>query len=305
MVGSSLPTLVISCLVVVFLGRATLALSISHYMKKFDIDISAIAVDPEGIAVLPGTNTIWFTNKDTVVRFERGGLDGNLVQAGSVVTFPHGFGSDAEGIEYDPGTGDLLVTFAPDHPRASDAPGIYRFQVAGTLVDFSTTLGFVPVDRAEGIGIDPRSGATFGDIAIADEGGARALFFDRSTESLSFLFDTSFEAPEGISFFKGDLLLVDDGNEKSSDPDTRGFLIQAALDGTFIDMISVADRFGLVDPQGVAYDPIRDWVYLVGDDDSRILVLAPVPEPGAALVFFFQALALGATFRRQRRSREL
>lgn len=268
-----------------------------------------------GTRKISGTHTgfVYQFDFDTVARTASNGKESDPLTDGVI------FGQHSEGLAWAGGT-SLLISRAPDNPDSDT--GIYLFDL-DTLFDGvagnenPSFLDPSPFDNPEGLGLDVDTLAlALQSVVAVDEFDDEAMRFmlDLNLPSLSPVagsdFDTGddpidIEAPEGVSFFAPndsdplvkDLLLADD----QQDPN-HGRLVQVTRDGDFITELAteaLIAPFLLKDPQGVEYDPRRRFIYLIGDDDNRITVLAPIPEPGAAVVFLAQALVVGAALRRR------
>ena len=290
-----------------------------HVIATFDIaemgiiDPSLRPLETEAITVEPDTNRIWFTGANAgksyvyqatadiftgdltfVRRFETGFYDAS--QGGNLA---EGIAFESRTVENGIETKSLLVSLAPDEDNLSMDPGVYRFVYDG--VGAPTMEMLFQDDRLEGLSLDSNK------LWAVDEGDDELALFDPTKSAMG----VDITAPEGGSVFGDDLLLVDDLNSQKM----GGVLVQYDVNGNPIPGESIEtmdsthfegfDVNGnpidgrLRDPQGAAFDEIRDLVYVIGDADNRITILTP--EPAASLVFAAQALVATAALRRRPR----
>jgi hypothetical protein len=323
--------LVLSLLASLAQAPAASALLISDFIEFARFDLALLIpgpspLDSEAVTIRPGpeaVDTLWFTGvQDDVGYVFEMAFNTSLRTLSYVRRFEHGFGDDAEGLAW-AGDDHLLVSRAPD--GIDDHSGVYLFDLSLEDPGAAPTFPFLdstPALRPEGLAIDPDTlGPDPTTLWIVDEGKEKAYEFDLDLSTPDHLtFDgTKFatdvgeidiDLPEGIAVFGTnelddtikDLLLADDGQgEDSERGPSRIVQVTGTSSGTFIEEITTT-AFGITDLQGLEYDPQRRFVYLVGDDDQLITVLAlPIPEPGPALIFSLQGVAVGFALRRRLR----
>jgi len=309
------------------------ALRITSFYEIATFDIGAMVIDfagieppkqTEAITVEPGESTVWFTGspKDSGKSYIYEAI-ANITT--KVLTFvgrvETGFydedqgGNLAEGIAFlgrdtEKGLTRLLVTNAPDDPDEFGAfeSGVYLFEfgaygASGEVAPTTKTL-LKRASNLEGLGLDLRLDPDPSQLWAVDERRDKLIPYDMDLSLLTLsgagTASIGIDAPEGVEAFGGDVLVVDDGGHgpgKLVQLDSNGNPIPGEFLST-VDLNHFTPEGRLWDPQGAAYDPMRRLVYLIGDDDNRITVLTP--EPGAALLFAAQALAVGVALRRRR-----
>jgi hypothetical protein len=187
---------------------------------------------------------------------------------------------DSSGIVYIAHRGTLLVTDGEvdEMPALFTGDNLFEMNGSGNLVDTLTTIGFS--DEPTGAAYNPDNHHLF----FADDTGTRRVYeLDPGTDGLYNTSDdvvTSFRTspfgntdPEGLAYdtTRGVLHIADGVNEQifTVDSGANGRFDGVAADGGD-DIVTSFDTtiLGIIDPEGIAYDPVYDLLYIIATQDS-------------------------------------
>jgi len=183
---------------------------------------------------------------------------------------------DPVGVAYLPRTGTLLISDSEvsEMPQYFTGDNLFHASLSGALVRTTTTIPFS--DEPTGLALNPQNGHLF----VTDDTGIRSVYeVDPGADRLYGTADdsvTSFPTaafgsldPEGIAYARdgsGDLFIADGVNREI-------YRVSSGPNGVFDgvppggdDVVSQFDTlgFGLVDPEGIAFNPYNGHLYAVG-----------------------------------------
>lgn len=228
-------------------GAAWAANVSSTFVKMTDTAIWVPASpDPSGIAYIPSLDKIVVSDAevDEIPAPQPGqykganlytmGRDGVLAGTGTTKTSGTGWSVEPTGVTYNPNTGSMFVV-------DDDKKSVFEITNAGT----AGVTGTIPTTR----------------LRIAN--GFKTTSFNNTD-------------PEGIAYdpTRNELLLV------NGQTGARFYRLQPGPDGIF-NGISVDDvalefdltQYGVLDPEGIAYDPVRDTILVSSDGSQSIFEL--------------------------------
>ncbi|PRY24418.1 cadherin domain-containing protein [Aliiruegeria haliotis] len=191
---------------------------------------------------------------------------------------------DTSGIVFIEHLGSLLVSDGEvnEIPTLFTGDNLFRIDLDGTLQETLTTIGFS--DEPAGITYNPTNRHLF----ISDDSGPRGIYeldpgpdgnYDTVDDSVTYFSTGAFGStdPEGLAYDTSrDVLYIVDGVGSriyTLDPGTNGVFDGVSSEGGDDIVFSFdSEPLGISDPEGIAYDPVFDALYVTASDDSVAMI---------------------------------
>jgi hypothetical protein len=196
---------------------------------------------------------------------------------------------DSSGIAYISHLGTLLISDGEVDELGSFFTGenLYEMSLSGSLLNTLTTIGFS--DEPTGVAYNPLNKHLF----FSDDTGTRSVYeldpgedglYDTSDDIVTSFSTSAFgnTDPEGLAYdvTRGVLYIADGagGQVYTVSPGQNGvFDGVPSAGGDDIVTSFDTDSLGIVDPEGIEYDPVRDVLYIIATQTS-IAVVTPTGE---------------------------
>lgn len=300
-------------------GAVALPIALSDLIHLYTIDLAAAATNPAGVAVtidnaeaatVDPDGNLWLmghTDGPPEVGFFYH-LDPTQGAEKFLSSMTSGSGRDGEGVAY--ANDRLLFTETPAAGRVDEKA--LPVTVGGAIVGAGPFgcggLG-VPCREPEGLAFDDAVDRLW----VVDE--HEEIVFEASLAAVALSsFDVSglgLGGPEGITLFNDNLLVVfDDDDAQVNDVDLLANdpkIVEYAKDGTkqpfeiLLRDLTLPASVINPDPEGIAWDPDAERLYVVDSDNLQIYVLGTfIPEPSAATLFAMQTIVVVGLLRKRR-----
>ena len=288
---SSITNIALASLLISILG---IAASNAHSFPLSFVDsfstADTLGDGPEGITFDPYTGNLLLVSSSGITP----GIDDSRVI--SVTTSGVAAGalqsiglSSIEGIN---GVGP--DSFVISNSTSSSEGGLYTYSYAANTFG-SQIITNPPSGDSDGVTFHSGTGSYW----VADDSDERIYEFDGSGNELSSILttgiDSAFDEPEGIDYdpVSGRLFIVDDSTG-------TGDLFEISTDGTLLDqhdLQAMPGLAGLTDPEGVAFDPFSDRLYIAFDNEQTVGIFQiersiQVPEPSSIALILLGCAAL-------------
>ena len=296
-----------------------LPISLSDLIHLYTIDLASAATNPAGVAVtidnaeaatVDPDGNLWLmghTDGPPEVGFFYH-LDPTQGAEKFLSSMTSGAGRDGEGVAY--ANDRLLFTETPAAGRVDEKA--LPETVGGSIITagpFSCGGLGVPCREPEGLAFDDSANSLW----VVDE--HEDIVFEASLAAVALSsFDVSglgLGGPEGITLFDDDLLVVFDDDDAqvndvdllANDPKIVEYTKAGATTGSEIHLRDLTLPNSVInpDPEGIAWDPDAERLYVVDSDNLQIYVLGTfVPEPSAATLFALQAVVVVGVLRKRK-----